>query len=527
MQPFLFCRRRKGSSKPGIWTIVYEEGGERKQAATKFREPDEAKAKAVLRLFIEGRARQGRIEGSTEGAGPFTVARLAADWLASRMKKGISTAGDYRTRIETHVLPVALLEGATFGQLRADRVRLEHIEQVMAAMKAKGEPPASRSQLRVYEAMTAMFNWAVPRLLEASPCRLKAEELPADKDANPEWRGTALFERDEVVAILTDRRIPVDRRVFYAVSFLTGCRFGEVSALCVRHYKRDWEPLAGLDIARSYNSKQRRVKDTKTGKARLVPVHPLLALIINWWLDVGWPEMMGRLPGPADVLIPTRNGGHRDGSTTWRQFNGERDKHGVTVQLGDLERIGLRRRRQHDARRTFTTLIRRDGGRKDLVQLITHGPAGDIVDVYTEMRAMWQPLCRQVAKLKIDLSKSAKPFEPGAGEVAKEVAMSDFLSVVGGLQSDPSGIRTRPGAAAKDGQTLPVAAKRRNPAVSPPRERSAIASIGAQPRPMATLATLALRQALAALDRGRVDQARDILERAIKEEAADDAEAVS
>jgi hypothetical protein len=39
---------------------------------------------------------------------------------------------------------------------------------------------------------------------------------------------------------------------------------------------------------------------------------------------------------------------------------------------------------------------------------------------------------------------------------------------------------------------------------------------------MATLATLALRQALAALDRERLDQVREILERALADERAED-----
>jgi Flp pilus assembly protein TadD len=38
---------------------------------------------------------------------------------------------------------------------------------------------------------------------------------------------------------------------------------------------------------------------------------------------------------------------------------------------------------------------------------------------------------------------------------------------------------------------------------------------------MATLATLALRQALAALRKGRVDQATEIIERAVADEATE------
>lgn len=65
----------------------------------------------------------------------------------------------------------------------------------------------------------------------------------------------------------------------------------------------------------------------------------------------------------------------------------------------DLERLGLRKRRQHDARRSFITLARSDGARKDVLEWVTHGPRGDIVDLYTTLP--WEALCAEVAKLRI------------------------------------------------------------------------------------------------------------------------------
>jgi hypothetical protein len=70
----------------------------------------------------------------------------------------------------------------------------------------------------------------------------------------------------------------------------------------------------------------------------------------------------------------------------------------------DMERIGLRLRRQHDLRRTFISLCLGDGASKDILRWITHAPEGDVVDDYTTL--VWQPLCREVAKLQISLPKS-------------------------------------------------------------------------------------------------------------------------
>jgi hypothetical protein len=67
----------------------------------------------------------------------------------------------------------------------------------------------------------------------------------------------------------------------------------------------------------------------------------------------------------------------------------------------DLDRIGLRARRQHDARRTFISIARADGARADILRWATHGPTGDIVDDYTTLP--WPALCEEVAKVRISV----------------------------------------------------------------------------------------------------------------------------
>ena len=93
----------------------------------------------------------------------------------------------------------------------------------------------------------------------------------------------------------------------------------------------------------------------------------------------------------------------------------------------DLERLGLRERRQHDLRRTFISLCLGDGASKDILRWITHAPEGDVVDDYTTL--VWQPLCREVAKLQISLpkreilvvAKSAISFDPLSERVTGRV----------------------------------------------------------------------------------------------------------
>jgi hypothetical protein len=67
--------------------------------------------------------------------------------------------------------------------------------------------------------------------------------------------------------------------------------------------------------------------------------------------------------------------------------------------------------------------VRADGGQKDLVRLVSHGPEGDIVDVYTEMP--WEPLCNEVAKLMLEpLPLAPLSAVPGNAAEPLEVALA-------------------------------------------------------------------------------------------------------
>jgi integrase len=511
MKPTLFLRRDR------VWTIVYiDHDGKKRQKAIPGCGPNNGRAaKEVLAKFIRRLEASRLIDGEGD-EGPLTVARWAGIWLASRRAKGIATVDDYRSRLEHHVLPI-------IGAKRLDAVRTADVEAVMSAVAAKERAP--RTQRHVFYTMNAMFQRAVnrdPPLIERNPCAaIPEEDRPAKVDADPEWRPKAKFSRQEVEILLTSALIPWDRRVFYAVAFLTGSRFGETAALRIRHYDPGARPLGQLTVAHSYNSKKRRTKRTKTSVTRLVPVHRWLAEgFIAPWLATGWVELMGRAPTTDDILIPTRRNTHRNSSTMWRQLNGERDKAGKTVLKGDLERIGLRGRRQHDARRTFISLCRSDGARKDLLRLITHGrKMEDVMESYSELE--WKRLCRQVQRLKLG-PEAAGPVEPksarshdsglppGCHQEIPQLATGSYVATPAGFENSYIA-RLTPPPADPEQQTAKIRGVRAAPQRAP-------AAPGHQAPPVATLATLALRQALAALDRGRVDEAEAILKRALAAE---------
>jgi integrase len=235
-----------------------------------------------------------------------------------------------------------------------------------------------------------MFRDAVvDELIGANPCVLKRHDLPKAIDRDPSWRAGAVFTRAELEQLITDERIPEDRRVMYALMGLAGLRFGEAAALHWRNYDATLEPLGRLIVAASYNTNQRCEKTTKTEQPRLVPVHPTLAKVLAAWKLGGWEFLRARKAKVDDLIIPSRRGLNRSHGHMLKKFH------------ADLRRLGLRERRQHDLRRTFISLARADGARKDILETVTHGTRGDIIDTYTTLP--WQSVCEEVSKMNVTL----------------------------------------------------------------------------------------------------------------------------
>ena len=111
---------------------------------------------------------------------------------------------------------------------------------------------------------------------------------------------------------------------------------------------------------------------------------------------MGYERLHGRPPKADDLIAPNQWGEHRNPRRAMVAFH------------RDLKSLGFRARRQHDSRRTFTSLVRADGGRKDIVDWVTHGPSGSIIDAYTTLP--WATLCEEVAKLRVEV-RAGKVFE--------------------------------------------------------------------------------------------------------------------
>jgi len=174
-----------------------------------------------------------------------------------------------------------------------------------------------------------------------------------------------VFKDKEVVALISDLLVPEDRRVLYAILFLTGVRFGETAALRWSDYDDECQPLGKLHVSASYSTRHKQVKSTKTGVVREVPVHPLLAAILADWRDQGWPRLTGREVEPDELIVPSRGQGKREPGH--RSVN-----HMLKKFRGDCGKLKIPERRQHDSRRTLISLARAGGANADALKVLTH-----------------------------------------------------------------------------------------------------------------------------------------------------------
>ncbi len=385
-------------------------------------------------------------KGEPVDLGPTTVASYATKWLKERKQRGIASAVDDESRFNCHIAP-------RFGASRLEDVRPHQVRDFVRAMKADGKL-AARTIRNVYAVLHRLFADAlVDEVIATNPCVLKRHDLPKLVDKDPSFRRNAVFTRNEVELIVSDKRVPFDRRALYAIMFLGGLRFGEAAALRWRDYEVDAEPLGRLNVAASYSTRLKREKTTKTERSRRVPVHPALAKLLAEWKLSGWHAQFGRHATADDLIVPSRIGSGKTTNATEHLFGKNRNAStGKAAFDGDLERLDLRGRRQHDARRTFISLCLDDGARRDRLEWVTHGRRGDIVGMYDEPQ--WAALCEEVAKLKIamrddnviELPKAAFGTALGTVSATAESTPSKHQQLQASLTREKrgaNGIRTR------------------------------------------------------------------------------------
>lgn len=349
------------------------------------------RSKPAARLFLKTLEAEVR-RGVRQARSTPTLADYADAWLKAREERGFANVRQERQRLRDYVL-------AELGGRRLDEVTPRMVRGLVDGLRGK---LASRSLNNLYGTLHKLFADAVTaELLFTNPCNLARGELPERADVDPAWRDTAVFTRTEAELLLSHPGLPLHHRVAYAFALLAGLRLGEVSALRWGDYDAEARPLGALLVHSSYNRYLKKLKVTKTGRARRVPVHPTLAALLAEWKLSGWAQAFERAPRPGDLVVPGATGKHLLDQTMneWR--------------AADFKKLGLRDRRFHDMRRTFVS-IGRDDGAGELLRWVSHGPSKRVFDSYTT--PSWPALCECVSKLRVALRRSEVRELRAAGE---------------------------------------------------------------------------------------------------------------
>ena len=312
-----------------------------------------------------------------------TLAEYAERWIATREAEGVRSASDEASRLRDHVLPV-------LGHRPLKEIGRPEVKTMIANLVAT-RALAPRTIHHVYGSLRSLYSRAVEdEVVVASPCSLRVRqgELPKKADKDPKWRALAVFNASEVETLISDPRLPWNRRTFYALLFFSGARFGEIAGRRWCDWDRAMRPLTRITIATQYDDQALKSPDG-AGPTRELPVHPVLERILRDWWDTGFALTYCRAPQPNDWIVPSM----RDGRSLRSLRNGLKRLH------EDCERLGLRTRRQHDTRRTFLSLLRSAGVPKDMARAFTHSGLGDVLDSYTEWT--WPALCDALSKMPV------------------------------------------------------------------------------------------------------------------------------
>ena len=394
------CIYKRGHA---LWVAYNDATGKRVCRSSGYRVGQEAEARVFLaelenqigaapKLDIAAMPTTGLVAKATsrseEAPGP-NVRAYGEAWLKGRAKR-VASIGDEEGHLRNHVFP-------RIGDMLMRDVKPRHIRDFVLALgetivqrRGKGggkqSTIAPRTVRHIFATVHRMFKSAViDEVIDTNPVVVEKGILPKNIDKDPAWRATAVFDRAELIALISDARIPVVRRMLNALKGLAALRHGEAAGLRWCDYHPAIEPLGKLVISRSYDKER-----TKTQITREVPVHPVLARLLAEWKLSGWAARFGRLPKPSDLIVPDHD------LDVWQAHDAD------DTFKEDLDTLGLRNRRGHDLRRTFITLAQIDGARRDLLKVMTHGPAADdIINLYTTFP--WPILCEEVAKLSITL----------------------------------------------------------------------------------------------------------------------------
>ncbi len=244
--------------KPSATGIRWDEGKQRYRISYKdgegtWRREHGGRSFEAAKRKLSTRKRQVR-EGTLhleQGVGPnVTLTQYVKRWEAQQAVGRRRNVQREVRQLRLHVLP-ALGSRRMNSITPPDVLRIcwacyEPDEKARKATRKLGE----KSVHNLKGVLSSVFSLAVfEGLIDRNPCA----QIPRGKLPRIGKQKRPLYDRDEAWALMTDPRVPPDRRVFHTIQGLTGLRVGEVAGLRWRDYDAAAKPLGALHVHCQYD----------------------------------------------------------------------------------------------------------------------------------------------------------------------------------------------------------------------------------------------------------------------------------
>ncbi|HET8540415.1 MAG TPA: hypothetical protein VFL83_11135 [Anaeromyxobacter sp.] len=366
------------------------------QESTRTRLDEGEAAARVQAQRMADEVERGTPASAVSSDGALTVKGWCETWNARRATQGKLDWMHEGAHLRDHLYPWLghrpIAEVTKAEMLMWARALPKHV-------RSDGKPGtiSGRTCHNVANTVRHAFKHAAKEdIIAVSPCVWDATDLPVKDDGRTD-RLEGGFTLEQVSALILDKRIPEDRRVQYALEFLTGMRPGEVA---VRRW-RDWnaaeKPLGLLVAASAWSTRMRIEKATKTRVTKWLPVHPVLDKLLRAWKRDGFAKMFGRPPEPEDFIVPSRGGSTRN----WPAGRPRNNSHAWNRFQHDLDAVGFARQRHYETRSSFRSLALAGGAIEKDIDRITHPSPKEAKDLYERRRLLWPRLCDVVTRIHI------------------------------------------------------------------------------------------------------------------------------
>lgn len=303
-----------------------------------------------------------------------TVGEVLDAYVAELRRCGRPSLPDVISGIECWLRPA-------LGDLRPAECTAPRVAELVRIMREAG-CAANTIRTKCSFARSALAYAAASGLIERNPIDNLRNVVPKKRPRAGFAPRRELLTVHQFAALVTDDRIPGRDRALYLLLGGCGLRAGEAFALRVGDIDRSAPELAALHVVRQWSRKLGRLGPPKSGTSRVVPLHPSVLGALDVWIDSGLGALLGRAPGPDDLLLPDP-----------RRHNGFLvDRKALIRFRRHLAIVGLEARRLHSLRHTFFSHLLDVGVPKDVVAQFTHPARYDsAVDAYAHYS--WRVLC--------------------------------------------------------------------------------------------------------------------------------------